>query len=370
MRLGLGFLWFGLFWGSFAVVTFDLEHFLHLGDAGFGALLTAAVAAGIVSNLTGGALTKRLGARRALVGAIALWSLFELGLAAMPVPVVFAGLFVVGVAVSGLVDLGINVAGTARYGGDPGRLAQVNALFNAGALLGAAVAASLLATGQSWRWAWGAFGVAGLALALATSSDAAPEAPAGEGVTSPALLWRRHLLVLAAAFALAALVEGGLDTWGVLYLRAHLGLTALAGGAGYVAGQALAAAARVWLGPRAGRLGGALGAALGAGLAAAGLAIEALGPGPVAVLGLAIAILGISLCWPLLMAAAGRSGANLPAVVGALVAVGYLGFLVGPSAVGWISGAVGLRMGILVLAAAAAFSASTAVLEGRRARLT
>ena len=44
---------------------------------------------------------------------------------------------------------------------------------------------------------------------------------------------------LAVVFAIGAVVEGGIGTWGVLFLRANLGLAAVAGAAAYVAGQAL-----------------------------------------------------------------------------------------------------------------------------------
>ena len=35
------------------------------------------------------------------------------------------------------------------------------------------------------------------------------------------LLRAEHLLVIAIAFALGAMVEGGIDLWGVLFLRTH-----------------------------------------------------------------------------------------------------------------------------------------------------
>lgn len=360
MRLAAAFAWFGLFWGSFAVATFDLERFLQIGNARFGGLLTLAVGAGIVANLGGGAVARRWGAQPTLVRAVLAFSALELLLAAIPFRALFAAVFVVSVGFSGLVDLSINVSGTARFVHEPGKLARLHGVFNTGALVGAAVMALLLAGGHSWRWGWAAFGALGLPIALWSRSDVTPAGTTAEGAASPLVLWRQRLVLLGLAFCLAALVEGGLDTWGVLYLRANLALSALAGGAGYALGQALAAAARIWLGPRAGRLGGAGGAAAGAALAAAGLALEAGTSGPAAAAGLALAVLGISLCWPLFMAAAGRAGGSLPAVIGAMVAVGYLGFLVGPSLIGWIAGLAGLRAGMLTIAVLAAISAATA----------
>ena len=44
-------------------------------------------------------------------------------------------------------------------------------------------------------------------------------------------------------------------------------------------------------------------------------------------------------------------------VVGGVSAVGYLGFVIGPSVVGWTAAAFGLRGGLVILAVAAAFVA-------------
>ena len=57
-----------------------------------------------------------------------------------------------------------------------------------------------------------------------------------------ALIGLRHegLTVLALVFAASAMVEGGIATWGVLYLRAHVGLGVLAGVGAYVVGNLLA----------------------------------------------------------------------------------------------------------------------------------
>ena len=56
-------------------------------------------------------------------------------------------------------------------------------------------------------------------------------AGAGVGRTSHPLrrLRRDGLLVLLAVFALAEVTEGGVDTWGVLYLRNHLATGVLLG---------------------------------------------------------------------------------------------------------------------------------------------
>jgi MFS family permease len=59
------------------------------------------------------------------------------------------------------------------------------------------------------------------------------------------------------------------------------------------------------------------------------------------------------MCWPLFLAEA-TAGEERPALlVGGITAAGYVGFVAGPPVVGWVSAAWGLRVGLVVLAAAA-----------------
>ena len=72
------------------------------------------------------------------------------------------------------------------------------------------------------------------------------------------------------------MVEGGIATWGILYLRDNLGLGVLAGVSAYVVGESLATFARIGGGPIISRLGTRRAVVIGASLAAAGIATEAL----------------------------------------------------------------------------------------------
>jgi MFS family permease len=91
-------------------------------------------------------------------------------------------------------------------------------------------------------------------------------------------------------------------------------------------------------------------------VATAGAIILALAHAPLlAGAGLVLAAGGISLCWPLLIAYASAGRARPGLVVGGVTGVGYLGFVLGPTLVGWVSAAAGLRWGLLVLALGGAF---------------
>jgi MFS family permease len=172
----------------------------------------------------------------------------------------------------------------------------------------------------------------------------------------------RHdgLLVVAAVFGAAALIEGGIATWGVLYLRAHLHVGVLAGVAAYVAGEALATVARIGGGSLVGALGSRRAVLAGGLLAAAGIATEAVcGYAAIAALGLAAGAVGISVVWPLLIADVNNQARHPSLAIGGVTACGYLGMVAGPPLVGLCSSAIGLRAGLLMLAAIALFVALT-----------
>src|SRR5438552_578716 len=125
------------------------------------------------------------------------------------------------------------------------------ALFNAGAVVGAAGSGAAIAAGQSWRWVWLAAGVAQLAVGLAVRRVELPAGVPGEQPSpwhAVTAIWRSRLVMLAIAFACGAVAEGGLDTWGVLFLRSQLAAGVLVGAGAYVVGQALATTGRVTLG--------------------------------------------------------------------------------------------------------------------------
>ena len=149
-------------------------------------------------------------------------------------------------------------------------------------------------------------------------------------------------------------MEGGIELWGVLFLRTQLSSGLLIGAGGAVLGYSVAALARSFLGPRVGRHGPARGVVIGAGTAAVGVVMLATAPTAlIAALGLVLAAGGISMCWPLLLAQVGAGRSRAGALVGSVSAVGYLGMIVGPALVGVVADLIGLRAALAVLAAAA-----------------
>ncbi|HET6792797.1 MAG TPA: MFS transporter [Acidimicrobiales bacterium] len=369
--VAVAFSLFGCFWGSWAVAAANVERSLGVSHGGFGLILSAGLAGAAFSNAAGGALAERWGTSRVLGSALVGWAALLAAGAAAPGAVAL-GLSLVAIIVSaGLVDVVMNVAATAALSATPGRLVRVPARFKAGAAVGAGIMGGLLgASAGGWRWVWAATAVGAAILGAFVLRAHLPAAGAGEHVSvggALTLLRRERLVLVAAAFAIGAMVEGGVELWGVLYLRTHLASGLLVGSAGAVLGYLVATIARVTLGPAAGRRSPRTGVGAGATVAALGLVLLVAAPQPwLAAAGLVLAAGGISLCWPLLLAHASAGRARPAAVVGGVSAVGYTGFVVGPAVVGWLAAGVGLRAGLLFLAAAAVFVAVAPSVAVRR----
>jgi MFS family permease len=357
------FLVFGGFAGAWSVAVLDVERSFGLSDAELGAVLAIGVVLAATLNAVGGALAERWGPGVALARSLAIWSLLLAAVAAAPVLGVFAVTFALAMAAGGFVDVVMNVVAAAALSDRPGQLVRFHGLFNLGALVAAVLTGVALELDLSWRVVWIGLALVGIGIAFASRRATLPSAPPADHPS----LWRalaglRHegLSVLALVFAAAAMVEGGIATWGVLYLRAHLDVGVVAGVGAYVVGQGLATVTRMAGGPAVGRLGIRRGVALGGALAAAGITLEALASdAATGIVGLALASVGITVVWPLLMAEVNNEARHPALAIGGVTAAGYLGMVVGPPIVGVLSGVFDLSTGLLVLAATALFVAVT-----------
>jgi len=386
---------FGAFWGTWAVAAADVERSSHLSAGGLGVVLSASVGTGGVLAVGVGGLAGRWGARRLLASTLVPWGVACLAAATVGGRIGFLVVFALAMMLAGLVDMAMNTAAAAGLVGQPGRMVRFHALFNAGALAGAAATGGLVRSGLSWHWTWVVVGAGALALAVVVRGAAIPGAPSAGGGHATFLRSVREvraqgLLLLAVAFAAAAVVEGGIDTWGVLYLRTQLAAGVLLGAGAYALGQAVAVSTRGMGGPLIGRLGPRRGLILGAATAAGGLVLEAgTGHAAVAAVGLLVAAGGISLCWPLVIASVaqassppqpvvpaqpGPDASSLPAspepataLVGAFTGAGYMGWVVAPVIVGSVADAAGLAAGLFLLAGIAGATATAlAVVPARR----
>jgi MFS family permease len=353
---------FGLFWGSWAVMLFDIQHTFGLNDAQLGVLLAVAIAVAGASSAVMAHFCDRVGARRLLWIALLAWSVLLCALALTRDTWSFGVVLVLVEVAGGSIDTAMNAEASHRLMTSPKALVRLHALFNTGALGGAAVAALVIHAGVSWRWIWPgiavvALGVGVWALVTDPGTSLAPADPTGSHRSSRNPLGRLHrdgLLALLVVFALAEITEGGVDTWGVLYLRNHLATGVLLGAGAYVVGQLVAATTRGAGGHLLGRLSTRRALITGGCVAGTGILLESLSPvSGIAALGLALGAGGASLFWPLVMSTVSRMATQVVSAVGAFTAAGYVGWVAGAPIVGWISQNLGPARGLQVLALAA-----------------
>jgi MFS family permease len=353
---------FGLFWGSWAVMLFDIQHTFGLNDAQLGVLLAVAIAVAGASSAVMAHFCDRVGARRLLWIALLAWSVLLCVLALTRDTWSFGVVLVLAEVAGGSIDTAMNAEASHRLMTSPKSLVRLHALFNTGALCGAAIAALVIHAGVSWRWIWPgiavvALGVGVWALLTDPGTSLAPPDPAGSRHPSRNPLGRLHrdgLLALLIVFALAEITEGGVDTWGVLYLRNHLATGVLLGAGAYVVGQLVAATTRGAGGHLLGRLSTRRALITGGCVAGAGILLESLSPvSGIAALGLALGAGGASLFWPLVMSTVSRMATQVVSAVGVFTAAGYVGWVAGAPIVGWVSQNLGPARGLQVLALAA-----------------
>jgi len=363
---------FGLFWGSWAVMLYSIQHAYSLNDTELGVLLAVAVAVAGASSAFTAHLADRVGARRLLWIALFAWSVLLCVLPLTQDRWEFAVVLVPLEVAGGSIDTAMNAEASHRLINHPSSLVRLHALFNGGALVGAALAGLVIHAGVSWRWIWPGIAVVGAIVGFwalltdhgtALTSVAVPETGAapvsGPGVSAHTTthplrrLQRDGLLLLLAVFALAEVTEGGVDTWGVLYLRNHLATGVLLGAGAYVVGQLMAVTTRGAGGPLLGRLSSRQALIVGGCVAGSGILLESLTSlSWMAAVGLALGAGGASLFWPLVMSTVSRAATQVVSAVGTFTAAGYIGWVAGAPVVGWVSQTLGPAHGLQVLAVA------------------
>ena len=367
----LGFVLFGTFWGAWAVGALDIQEFLAISDGGLGLLVAATVVGTLAANVVAGALAERWGTSRATQVSLAAWGVAVLVLAVVPEPRAWMVVFLVVVALGGMVDVVLNIAGTgACCTTSPGQLLRVHASYNLGTVAGAAVTGAALALLGTWRWAFAAAGLglgggrrprprrpsddpgrhrrrarparstrsascagAGSSASRPRSASArwwrAASGPSGCSTCATSSRWRRSRAPVPTSSASSSPPRPA--TPSARPAPSAPGCSCVAVGRRGWASSSPASGCRVEV--AAGRAG-------------------------VAALGLAVASMGVATYWPLLSAVAVQLSDRPGLAVGGVTAAGYLGFLAGPPLVGLVADRWGLEAGVLALVVAAAGAAA------------
>jgi MFS family permease len=326
---------------------------LGIGEATLGLVLVG-VSIGVLTGLTtAGRLVPLTGSRRiGLAGAvIAVVALPLTGLAGSA-PLLAATLLLLGVGASSM-DVGMNAQGVGVERGY-GRSIMIgfHAAWSAGTLLGAlsGLVATVLAVSVAAHLTAVAVWIAALSVAAARWLRIVDRAAAG--TRTRFALPRGPLLPFALIALASALGETTASNWSGIHLRDTVEVAASQVTWGYVAYTAAMVTVRT-VGDRVVKRFGVQRVVRGGGLlAASGYLLLVVAPVlPAALLGFVLIGLGLGSTVPLAFARAGRVARTPGEGIAAVASVGYLAFLVGPPAIGWIAEVAHLSVAFALLAA-------------------
>lgn len=343
----------GLWASSIAPIKLTLG----LSDAELGlALLAFAVGAILTMTVTGHIAARFGSARVALLTGLAFAAALPLPALMPNLPTLAAAILVLG-ACNGAMDVAMNGHGAIveRVRGRP-IMSSLHAAFSLGCLIGSALGYRLLAAGYGSTATMGAASAFAFVLILG-SATSLPVAAAftSEPAVGFALPSRAVLLVGALAF-LCMFAEGATADWAAVYLVTVAGTTTALGALGFSSFAFAMTIGRLTGDFVVHRLGAARVVTLGAVLATCGLGLTLIMPRlEFALVGYALAGLGIANIVPVLFSAGGRSVPDHPAIGVAMAATcGYAGFLTSPPLIGMLANSFGLRVALIALALAMA----------------
>ncbi|QHC22211.1 MFS transporter [Streptomyces sp. GS7] len=319
------------------------------------ALAFPAIGASLAMPLAG-RISHRFGARTALRGLLALWTLSLLLPALSPDAFVLCLTLLAYGASSGMADVAMNALGveTEDRLGRP-IMSGLHGMWSTGALLGSAAGTAAAHAGTDAR-----LHLAGAALVLTLLGALAcrgvldlrhtPEEHPPPRFAPPP----RSALIIGAVGFCAVFAEGSALDWSAVYLRDRLGTDAGLAAASTTAFACTMAAARLAgdkvvarFGPvRTVRAGGAL-------ATAGGLLIVAARHPAVAMAGFGLVGLGVAVVVPLAFAAAGRSGPTPSQAIAGVATITYTSGLIAPSAIGGIAQATSLTVSFMLVTALA-----------------
>ncbi|HEX6618132.1 MAG TPA: MFS transporter [Solirubrobacteraceae bacterium] len=353
-----GFAAFGVFWGAWGATLPAVQSHARVDDGQLGIALLCIGAGALVSMRPAGTLVDRWAAP-ALPATLAAFA----GAAALPglatsTAGLCAALLVLG-ATSGAVDVAINAEGV-RTEAATSRpvLSLAHGTFSACVVGGSLAAGGLRAAGAGPETVLVLVGlvVAVTAAVLLRAPAAGGRQPAARAARAALRPVPRLLLVLGGLCALAFFVENAWQSWGAVHLESDLGASPALGALAPALFAGAAASSRLGGHALAGRVSELTLLRGGAALGAAGTLVGALAPvAGLALVGVLIAGAGISICAPVLFSIAGRDAdeAVRGAAVSIVTTIAYLGFLVGPAAVGLLASATALETSLAAVAAVA-----------------
>ena len=353
----------------------SIKSSLHLGDGVFGLALLGTAIGSVIGIPVCGYFVTRYGSRTAASFTSSLFCLALIPPAfAFNAWTLFAALFFFGF-MAGSNDVAMNSQGVAieRLMGTP-TMSRFHGMFSIGGITGAAIGGLIAAHSISPQIHLSAAAALILAFAIATGPYLMETRPDAK---TPSIRPRLShmppaLLVLSAIGFCIFLSEGAIADWTAIYLKQVLNAGPGIAAAGYAVFSATMSIFRLCGDAITARLGSSWTIRGGAALAACGLASALLVHSPYAALpGIALIGVGYSSIIPLVFAAGGKIlGVGEGAGVATVSGLGYMGFLIGPPAIGFISQLTSLRFGLAFVVFLSALAASLVSLVEKYERST
>lgn len=369
-RFAVAILFFltGLTFASWAARIPTIQARLGLSPGELGVALLGTAVGELLSMNLAGYLASRFGSRSiTIIASICLGVMLPM-LALAPTLPVLAGALALFGAAFGSVNVAMNTQGVIverRYGRSI--FSSFHACYSIGGLTGALLGGLFAALDIAPLLHF--LGIA-LLSALMTLLVARYLPPSHVDAQGAGVAFARPTPILLALGLVAFCVvlgEGAMADWSAVYLnttlRAGVGLAAI----GYAAFSIIMALGRIFGDRLTNILGSVMMVRLGALIAALGLTLALVVSWvPLALVGFGLVGAGFSIIFPLTLSAAGRTSQQISGTTIATVATcGYLGFLAGPAAIGFIANTLNLRvaLGLVVLLSlcAAAFASVVGV---------
>ncbi|MCX5383611.1 MFS transporter [Streptomyces sp. NBC_00083] len=326
--------------GNFATrVPWIQEHAgVSAGQLGL-ALAFPAIGSSLLMPLSG-AITHRFGARNALRGLLALWTLALALPALAPNVYTLCGVLFVYGASAGMSDVAMNALGVEtenRLGRSI--MSSLHGMWSAGALVGSAAGTFAAHLGADARLH---HAVAALVLTLLglAACQGVLDLRSAPGDVAPPRFARppRSALIIGLVGFCAVFAEGASLDWSAVYLRDVLDTSAGTAAACTTAFTLTMTVARLAGDKGVDRFGAVRTVRGGGVLATLGGVLVVTAPGPaVAIAGFGLIGLGVAVVVPLAFAAAGRSGPNPSQAIAGVATITYTSGLVAPSAIGGIA---------------------------------
>ncbi|WP_430782910.1 MFS transporter [Actinoplanes sp. G11-F43] len=353
----------GLGLSSWVTRTPDVRDLLGASTAEMGLVLFGLSAGSMIGILGSGVLVSRFGTRPVVTAGILATAVstpvIGLGAGLSSSAIVAAGLFLFGFGVGGG-EVAMNVEGA-----DVERVIEravlplMHGFFSLGTVVGAIAGMSLTALAFPVTWHLTVIGL----ITAPVAAIAIRQLPTGVGIQQPAAqattvksgapVWRDTTLLLIGVVVLAmALAEGAANDWLPLLMVDGHGFGAAVGSAMYVIFAAAMTIGRFGGGWFLDRFGRAVVLGASAVIGGVGVALVVFVDNQI-VAGVAVLLWGIgaALGFPVALSAAGDSGDNPTARVSLVATVGYIAFLVGPPALGFLGEHYGLRYAMIVVLA-------------------